>query len=151
MALVYQYIGIENLGLNDAQRDTLVAAIRTFGRNEGGEPRYRMQPHPVRMDRQAGIFEATFDDSMLTIAAWKTRLAAIFGVNVSTITHTVNTPNFGQHVAVVVTFSRLGTDYLRVCLFGGVNATWEQSRLDVLDYLAESGAAWGAEDLPVIP
>lgn len=141
MADVHQYYGIENLALTNPQRDTLVAALQSLGVDNGGLPHRRCHWR-IRPDNQAVIFEALFDDTTLTIAAMKNRLAAIFNVSAGTISHSVATPTFAALPSPVVTFTRTGTDYLRAVAFGGVSATREQSRLEALAYLAANAEDW---------
>lgn len=141
MTLKHLYFGIENLAMNDTQRDIFVDALRALGRKDGGAAHERMQ-FRVRADRQAALFEATFDDADLTIQLWKNRLASLFGVSANTITNATNQPDFGAGTTTVVTFGRAGTDYLRVALFGGVNATTEQSRVEAVAYLALHTTNW---------
>lgn len=142
MAEWHGYVGVESLALTNPQRNTLLAAIQSLGLRDGGAAHERMQPFPVRLDNQAGIFEAMFDTDTLTVAIWKNRLASIFNVNAATITSTVNTPTFGLQTSTLVTFSRSGIDYIRVCLFGGVTASWFQSRDECAAYLAANNQSW---------
>lgn len=147
MAITQLYIGLENLALDDAGRDTLLAAIQALGKADGGAAEGRMQPYPIRLDHQAGIFEATLDTTALTVAAWKARLAAVFNVSAASITSVVQTPGFGAGTSTLVTFGRAGTDYIRACVFGGVNATKRQSRDECWAYLAANRDVWGLDRL----
>lgn len=145
MADVHIYFGIENLAMTNGQRNTLFAELVALGREDlSPHPNRRMQ-YRARLDNQAGIFEAVFDETQLTIEAVKSRLATIFGVSVASITHTVTTPTLGGVASTVITFTRTGTDYLRMAGFGlsgGVWPSWEQSRLAAIAYLAANSAAW---------
>jgi len=138
---VHLYFGIENLGLNANQRQTLVQALRALG------PALNPQPACLchwrtRLDGQAAIFEALFDEDALTVKAFKRRLSAIFGVAWTTIGSSLSTVTFAERETPVVVFSRSGTDYLRMALFGGPAATWEQSQIECLGYLAANRAEW---------
>lgn len=135
------YFGIENLNLNAAQRATLVAALRALGPASDPQPA-RLCHWRTRNDGQAAIFEALFNENVLTIAVWKQRLGAIFGVDPSTIDHALVILHFGGGNTPVVTFSRTGTDYLRVALFGGVGAAWGDSGDEARAYLAANAAEW---------
>jgi len=138
------YIGIENLNLNVTQRTTLINGLKQLGDNLNPQPCHRNHWR-IRLDNQAVIFEALFEDDTISIQAVKNWLANIFGVAVGTISHSVNNQSFAGGSTPVVTFTRTGTNYLRLAQFGGVGATWEQSRQEVLGYLALNRAAWETE------
>lgn len=135
------YFGIENLNLNPSQRDTLVSALRALGPATDPQPA-RLCHWRTRLDGQAAIFEALFDEDVLTVATWKNRLATIFGVYPSTIDHATVTQHFAGGSTPVVTFSRGGTDYLRVALFGGVGAAWHESGDECRAYIAANSGDW---------
>ena len=131
------YIGIENLGLNDSQKAVLVDELQRLGRQDYPNP--CLNNHwRIRLDLQAVIFEAFFEEELWTIDQIKQRLATIFNVAVSTITHTVTSTVYGP----VVTFTRT-TPRLRMVVFGGTSATYDESHTAVLDYLSDNVAAWG--------
>ncbi len=144
MTLWHGYLAIENLGLNPAQKDALVDRLRGIGQKNGGKANERMQWRP-RLDNQAVIFEAVFDDAQLTPASVKQFLASIFGVQASSITHVVGTASFGNGTTQYATFTRTGVDYLRVAIFGGVTSTWEESRLEEHAYRLLHLADWEPE------
>jgi hypothetical protein len=66
--------GIENLGLNDEQRRELVAALRNLGPDTHPQPACLCHWR-TRLDNAAAIFEALFDEDMLTVDAFRARLA----------------------------------------------------------------------------
>ena len=141
MANKHLYLGIENVNLNATQRNTLIAALRALGVH--GTPRNEHNNHDrIRLDGDAGIFETLFDEDTLTIDAFKARLGTILGVDPATIDHSGATGNWGGQSTPVVTFSRGGTDYVRMALFGGTGATWEQSRQAALAYIAANLSEW---------
>jgi hypothetical protein len=135
------YFGIENLALTNAQRNTLVAGLQQLGANGDSQPCNRNHWR-IRLDNQAAIFEALFDDSQLTIAALKSRLATIFGIAANDISHATSTTGIG----FLVTLSYQSVARLRVLLFGGASATHAESHAAVLNYLATNAAAWNTED-----
>jgi hypothetical protein len=139
------YFGIENLALNDNQRSTLVQALRALGPASDPQPA-RLCHWRTRPDGQAAIFEALFDEDVLTIQAWKVRLAALFDVDPGTVDHALVTAHFAGGDTPVVTFSRGGTDYLRVALFGGVGATWPDSGDECRAYILANLAEWEIGD-----
>lgn len=136
------YFGIENLALSDQQRAALVAALRALGPDTHRSPACLCHWR-TRLDNQAAIFEALFDEAALTVDAFRTRLAAIFDVGPSLIDHALHTVSFaGQVDTVIATFSTAGTDYLRMALFGGLAATWHQSGDEARAYIAANLDAW---------
>jgi hypothetical protein len=145
MAISERYFGLESLNLNASQRNQLVAALQALGTANDDPQPSRRNHRRVRSDQLAVIFQASFDDDTISIAACKQRLATIFSVSVASITHTVATPTFAVRESTVVTFTRTGTDYIRAAIFGGLGATLEQSRVEVLAYIAANAAAWAAE------
>lgn len=143
MANVHLYLGIENLNLTAPQKNTFITAIQGLGQaNNGSAPNLRNHWR-VRQDNEAVIFEALFDESQLTIAAIKSRLATIFGVAVGTISHSTQ-----QHASygLIVTFTHSAQDKMRMVGFGNNGSAWqsiEVSRAATLAYLAANAAAWG--------
>lgn len=128
------YIGFENEGLSTSQRATLVSELRLLGPTSDPQPA-RLCHWRTRLDGEAAIFEALFNENNLTVARWKQRLGAIFGVDPDTISHSAVNRSFGGGTTPVVTFSRGGIDYLRVALFGGVGAEWNESGDECRGYL----------------
>ena len=167
------YLAIENVGLNDTQRDTFIDALKALGpkwsskeverftpivyeydeegeliSETGGDPYmvtiYFHSGQPahfnhwrVRNDKEAVILEALFDEDNITRDAFRNKLADIFSVDPSTITDTQQPTQYGP----LVTFARSG-DKLRFLLFGGVDATWEESGDACRAYLAANVAEW---------
>jgi len=135
------YIGVENVNLNPTQRATLVDALKALGPAANKQPA-RLCHWRTRLDNEAAIFEALFNEDNLTVDAFKQRLGAIFGVSPVTIGHTTVGQSFAGGTTPVVTFHRTGTDYIRFALFGGVGATWMQSGDECRGYLAANSAEW---------
>ena len=138
------YFGIENLNLNDSQRDTLVAALRALGPASHPQPACLCHWR-TRLDGQAAIFEALFDEDHLAVDAFRQRLGTIFGVSWVTIGYDVSQQTFATLPTPIVVFSRLGVDYLRVALFGGVGAEWMASGDECRAYLKLYAAQWEPE------
>ena len=138
------YFAIEDLNLTDAQRDTLVDVLKALGPGADPQPA-RLNHWRTRLDGQAAIFEALFDEDKITVDAFKTRLAAIFQVDPATIDHAINTQVFHTLSTAVVTFSRTDTDYLRVAFFGYDGSawpSWPESGAECRAYLAVGAAEW---------
>ena len=136
MTAWHGYFGIENLALSTAQRAALVTALRTLGPASDPSPAC-LNHWRTRLDGDAMIFEAAFNEAALTVDAWKNQLGIIFSVDAATIDHDLNA---GANTIVV--FSQGGTDYLRVALFGGIGATWAESGDACRAYLAVHAAEW---------
>ena len=145
MANWHGYFGIENLNLSAAQRATLVAELKTMGPAADRQPA-RLLHWRTRLDNDAVIFEALFNEDNLTVNKFKQRLGTIFGVSWVTIGAATQILHYADGDTRVVTFSRTGTDYLRVALFGDVAASWQQSRRECLGYLAANMADWQEEE-----
>jgi hypothetical protein len=138
------YFAIEDLNLSVNQRSTLIDELRTLGPASDPSPA-RLNHWRTRLDDTAAIFEAAFDEDNLTVIKFKQRLGNIFSVDPATINHTTQQIQFVNLDTPVVVFMHSGTDYLRLALFGGVGATREESRIEVLGYLAANRLEW--EDL----
>jgi hypothetical protein len=137
------YFGIEALSMTGAQKTTLLTALRALGpaRSETDWPPYLMQ-FRARLDNNAALFEARFNDANLTVAALKQFLADAFGVPVANITNVNTSATFAVRPSPLVTLRYTGTDRLRVVLFAGVGAAWAESREECAAYLAANRAAW---------
>ena len=135
------YFAIEDINLTDNQRDTLVAVLRNLGPDLHPSPAC-LNHWRTRLDGDAAIFEALFDEDMLTLQAFKDRLAAILSVDPATIDHSLTLYHFADGDTPVAIFSRTGTDYLRMALFGGPDATWQESGDEVRAYLALYADQW---------
>lgn len=132
------YFYIEALNLTAAQRQTLVDQLKLIGRrDQDGNPKNRNHWR-VRTDNLAVIFEAWFDEDHLTAVALRNRLAAIFGVSQASITYAVTSTAYGP----VVTYTYNASARLRVGVFGGVNASYQESQAQARAYLAANGASW---------
>lgn len=139
------YFGIENLNLNATQRATLVQALQQLGPASDPQPA-RLCHWRTRLDGDAAIFEALFNESNININTFKTRLGNIFDVAPATIDHNTQQVTLNQRQSAVVTFSRGGTDYLRIVFFGynggAIWPTWDESRIETLAYLAANREEW---------
>jgi len=143
------YFGIENLNLNDNQRAELVAALRALGPASHPQPACLCHWR-TRLDGQAALFEALFNKDSISIDAFKQRLGAIFGISWVTIGHSVNMVTFDSLPTAIVTFSRSGTDYLRVAFFGYSGGedrpAWAESGDECRAYLALYASQWETAD-----
>ena len=138
------YFFVEDIGLTADQRSTLVSALRAWGlRNDSLLPNERNH-WAVRPDGLAVIFEAVFDADNLTAIWFRTKLSQIFSVSLTSVTATVATTTYGT----LATFKYLTTSKLRMGIFGGLTATWDQSHDAVLKYLAAYASLWKGVKLP---
>ena len=144
MAQKHLYFGAENLNLNTIQRAALITALRALGPASDPQPA-RLNHWRTRLDGEAAIFEALFNENALTVAAFKSRLGNIFDVDPATIDHVAAGRSYAGGTTAVVTFSRGGTDHLRFALFGGVNTTWAESGDECRGYLAANRDEWEPE------
>lgn len=140
MATLHVYFGIENIALTNPQRQTLVSGLQSLGQdNNSGNPAERNHWR-LRTDNNAIIFEARFDEDTLTIAIIKARLAAIFAVNVSLISHSTQQSAYG----LVVTYTYNSISRVRSVAFG-YNGNWPDRTTSgnaVRTYLVTNSAAW---------
>lgn len=145
MSIRHQYIGIENLGLNASQKQSLVAALRQLG-NANNDPQPALRNHwAIRADNEAVIFEALFDDDQWTIAKTKERLGALFGVAVGSINHTTSTLAVGGTTSTVVRFTYNSQARLHLVIFGTLTADYETSRAAAVAYKIANAAQWGGD------
>jgi hypothetical protein len=143
MAMWRGYIGIENLGLNNSQKQVLLEMLRALGPAEHPSPAYLCH-WVTRLDGDAAIFEAYFDKDNISIDKFKERLGSIFAVDPDTINHSSSSQQFSDGTTAIITFSR-GGDKLRLALFGGSGCSWEESHDEVLGYLAANRSEWENE------
>jgi hypothetical protein len=132
------YFYIEDLGMTDAQRNTLVNVLKAWGlRNNGPKPNERNHWR-VRPDEKAIILEAVFDADNITVLWFRTKLAEIFSVPVANITATSTNTDYGP----LATFKYLTVNKLRMGIFAGLSSTWTESWAAVLQFLADNKPAW---------
>jgi len=142
MADRHLYFYIENTGLTDDQRNTMVDWFKTFGQADNSPfPNLRLQTR-IRLDNQAVIFEGLFKEDWLTVEFVTNKLADVFGVDPATITVVTSNNIYGTRAD----FQRpAGTDRLTMGVFGGVNATWAESRLAAVAFLSAFSTQWESE------
>ena len=136
------YFAIEDLGLTSGQRATLWTAIQALGMsNDDPQPAKRI--HWVfRLDNNAVIFEALFDAENLTIAKFKTRLAALFGVSVGDITANTIQQTYKTEATDIATFKYQDDNKVRFAAFAGVGSTWTQSKTEAKAFIDANLDAW---------
>jgi hypothetical protein len=142
MTTWHGYFAVEELNLTGPQRQSLIAELRTLGPLSDPQPARRIHWR-TRLDDKAAIFEAAFDQDNLTVEKFKNRLAAIFGVDVADIDHSTTSQSFSPGGDTpIVTFSHGGEEKIRVALFAGAGAAWQESRAETLGFLEANQADW---------
>lgn len=135
------YLGIENINLNASQKETLVDELKALGPTSDPQPA-KLCHWRTRLDGDAAIFEALFNEDNLTVQKFKDRLGVIFDVDPDTIDHSTNIVSFDEGSTPIVVFSRSSTDYLRFALFGGISASWMESGDECRAYLKVNIDDW---------
>ncbi len=136
------YFGLENIALTAPQKATLITALASLGPLSDPQPCNRNHRR-VRTDQDAVIFEALFQDSDLTTLALRQYLANVFGVALANVTAGTTSQTFLTVPSPIITLTYQAAAKMRAVLFGGVGATWQQSRAEAAAYLAANAAAWG--------
>jgi hypothetical protein len=132
------YFYIENLGLNAQHKQTLVAALQSWGlHNNAPNPKDRNHWR-VRPDGEAMIFEAVFDANNLTVSSLQARLANLYGVNAAQIGVSTSQNQYGD----VATFSYNNVDRLRVGVFAGRQAGYAASQAAARQFITDFAGAW---------
>ncbi len=136
------YIGIENIALTAPQKATLIAALRALGPSSDPQPAELMHSR-VRLDGDAVIYRARFQDADLTTLNLRQFIANVFSVAVVNVTAATTSTTFLTLPSPIVTLTHLAVARLRFVLFGGLAATTAQSNAEVVAYLIANAAAWG--------
>ncbi len=136
------YIGIENLALSAAQRGQVYAWLQSLELVPPPSQPAERNHYRIRNDNDAIVVEALFNEAWLDADVVKNQLAGIFGVSAAAIGDSLETPTFDARPSPVVTYSFGGTDTIRFAAFGGLNATWPESRIEAAAYIRANLAQW---------
>lgn len=120
----------------------MIAALRTLGPSADPQPAELMHWR-IRLDNDAVIFRARFQDGDLTTANLRQFLANVFSVSAAQITANTSSVTFLSRPSPVVTMTFAAVQRMRFVLFGGLSATVQQSNDEVIAYLISNAAAWG--------
>lgn len=131
----------QDLSLTAPQRAALWQVIREIAGLDTGQPRDKAHGR-LSLDGSLINFQGLFDEDDLSVAAFKQRLADEFGVDVGTIDSARADIEIGGYTSPFWTFSRLGTNYFRLAVMGGLSATLAESNAAMLAYLAANAAEW---------
>lgn len=147
MANQQVYILIENIGLSPAHRNALIIAFKSLGSNQSTRPP-EINHWRARLDNDAVIFQASFNELNISIDALKGYLSVIYGVDVSDITHSTVPVVYSTESTDIVTFTYASIDRLRMAIFGysGAWPTWYQSKYEVQGFLVLNSLEWGDID-----
>lgn len=140
--MISVYFAIENIALTAPQKATLVAALRTLGPSSHPQPAELMHDR-VRLDGDAVIFRARFQDGDLTTLNLRQFLANTFGVAVAQISVSNTPQTFGTLPSPILTMTFQAVARMRFILFGGLAATVQQSNAECVAYLIANASAWG--------
>lgn len=143
------YMVVENLNLSDANFTKLLMEFDKYGVSEQDRQMAKRLHKRESIDIPVTkvIFIAEFDQANLTPQKFKNQLAKIFDVNVETISHNAITivydnPDFPTDI---VTFIRNGNQF-RIGLFGGLTTTFDESNIEILDWLSENQNDWDTNE-----
>jgi len=140
--MISTYLGAENIALTVAQKDAFRATLSQIGPPTHPSTAELMHWRG-RLDGNATIMRAQFQDADITTAGLKQLLATALGVSVATITATTSSQTFGTVPSTIVLMSIGGVNQMRFILFAGGRAPIQVSNNEVLAYLKINGAAWG--------
>lgn len=142
------YVGFQDLNLNAAQRAALWQVFKNLPPAlVTGQPQHKNQLR-FSLDNRKAICELLFNAGDVTIANIRQKLAHVFEVDVANIAVAQTVIEVGWSHSPVWTFRYGGTSYLRVVVFGGMEADWKQSRDAALDYVRQNRAEWDLDPGP---
>ena len=140
------YFGVvARSAMSDDHLSTLVVGVQKLGSQNHPQPGKRNVMRQ-RKDGRAAIFEAELDRSNLTVEWFTIQLAALFEVSPASIDASLSIANWGGQSTPVATFEWLGTPYLVMTAFAGVDATREESGDAARAYLAANAEDWESTD-----
>jgi hypothetical protein len=140
--MISTYFGIENIALTAPQKATLVTALNALGPSSDPQPAELMHSR-VRLDNDAVIFRARFQDVDLTTVNLRQFLANVFSLSLASISAATTSTTFLTLPSPIVTMTVAASARMRFVLFGGLAATTAQSNAEVIAYLKANAAAWG--------
>jgi len=141
MATWHGYIAVEDIALTTPQRAAIIAAFRALGPSSDPQPA-RLNHWRTSLDGSKAIFEAAFNADNLPAEKVRNFLADAVGISPDIIDTALTQTARGP----LLTFSAGGTDRMRMLAFGGIGATWEESRQQAVAYLAANIAGWEVQE-----
>jgi len=140
--MISMYLGAENIALNQAQRDAFRERLRIIGPAEHPQPSELMHWR-TRLDGEAVIMRAQFQDADMTMAGLRRLLADTLGIPVAQVTSATAAVTYRTIPSAIVTMTVAGIDQMRFIQFAGSRSTVDQSNIEVLAYLQLNAVAWG--------
>ncbi len=141
MANRHFYFIFENLNLANDDWTELVDRFKQRGSNNSPQPAERNHQRP-RLDGEAIIFEALFNEQAVNEDAVEGQLTSILQIPPPRIDRTIE-----ENGDKVVTYQVDGVDSLVHTILAGEGAGWGESRLAAHAYLALNRSEWEEEEL----
>jgi hypothetical protein len=140
--VISTYLGAENISLTQPQKDAFRATMSAIG--PVGNTSTAEQMHwRSRLDGDAVIMRALFQDSDVTGAGLRSLLATALGIPAAQVASATTTFKYKDIPSVLLTMSVAGVDKMRFIRFAGMSATVTQANVEALAYLKLNAAAWG--------
>jgi len=137
MTLWNGYLGVEDVNLTQEQRLEVNAAFAALGPTNDPQPS-KNNHRRLSLDGSKAVYEAEFLKSNLTEEKVVEYLAEAVRVSPSLISS--ETSIIGKGALVVL--SAGGVARMRMLVFGGRSATWDQSRIQAKSYIQENLEEW---------
>ena len=136
MANRHFYFVFENLALSQDDWDELLQRFQQRGSTTSSQPAERNHQR-LRLDGQAIIFEALFNENAVNEMAVEGILASITKVPPPRIDYTIV-----ENGDKVVTYDIDGVPSLVHTVMANEGATWNESRAAILSYLSANKLEW---------
>jgi hypothetical protein len=146
MANIRLYFAIENISLDKEKKDKLVEALKALGANNSAPQPSDRNHWRERLDGDALIFCALFDDRTIAPDAFADYLAKRLGIDKTEVSQAKTQPIYATTASDKISMAYHAVEYLRVLLFGGERGDAKKSNVEVLAYLKANAAAWGEID-----
>jgi len=136
MANRHFYFVFENLALSQDDWDALVERFRQRGSTTSPQPAERNHQR-LRLDEQAIIFEALFNENAVNERAVEGILSSITKIPPSRIDFAIE-----ENGDKVITYDIDGVPSLVHTVMANEGATWNESRIAILSYIQTNKAEW---------
>lgn len=135
------YFVCERLNIGASNWAKLQAIFEGMGTHDSPMPAHNNHIR-TRLDKDAVIYESTFDPTEVTGEAFKQLLADEFSVQVEDIEQTITSDSYAGLMTPVWTYSYNAIDRFIVRRFAD-GGTWSESGNECRGYLAANAAQWG--------
>jgi len=139
------------LALDESWYDVLASTVTLEGVGGGAHQQLQIRGSLDTVDYLGNplsgsyLFECDFAADAVSFAAYRGRLANVFGIDPGLITLNESNVTFGERQSALCVYSYLG-NRLRVALFGchsdDVLCTWEESRRETVAYIINNPVVW---------